>query len=689
MTLSPSQFGPDRFSNRELSRLEFGARLLDLAADRSQPILDRCKFAAIFAEMLDEFFQVRVVSLEDKIAAGIESPSLDGMRPKDQLRAIRDRVSQLSERLDRIFLDELVPALADHSIHLVAYDSLSHGQKSWMRAYFDELIYPVLTPLSVDPGHPFPMISNLSLNLAATVHDPDTGDERQARVKVPSTLPRFVAVDGSSTFVRLEEVIAAHVDSLFPGMQVGRTDIFRVTRNADLSVEEDEADDLLVALEVELRRRRFGRALRVEIESTMDPDFLSLLLGQLDLEPSRVYATSAPLGLGDLWQLFGLDRPDLKATGWSPLTPPRLSQADGIADIFGVIRDGDVLLHHPYESFTDSVEMFIRQAAADPAVVGIKQTLYRTSGDSPIVKSLIAAAEAGKQVAALVELKARFDEAANIEWAKALEESGVHVVYGVMGFKTHSKTALVLRREGDQIRRYVHIGTGNYNSKTARIYEDFGLLTCNEDITRDVADLFNFLTGFSKHAAYSQILVSPVSVRQGILERIARQTERGVDGLIEMKVNGLTDPTIIDALYRASQAGTRVRLVVRTLCCVRPGVEGLSENISVRSIVGEFLEHSRIYSFGQPGDTDYEVLIGSADLMERNLDRRIEVLVPVRDPALRQQVAETLTLCLRDDTSAWALGSDRRWRKVEAVDGVSVQATLRERALREAGAAIP
>ncbi len=686
MTTTPLAYGPDRFSNREMSRLEFGARLLDLADDRSLAILDRCKFAAIFAEMLDEFFQVRVVSLEDKIAAGIESPSLDGMRPKDQLRAIRDRVSQLSERLDRIFLDELVPELAENGVNLVAYDTLTDEQRHWVSNYFDELIYPVLTPLSVDPGHPFPMISNLSLNLATTVRDSDNGDERQARVKVPSTLPRFVAIAGGTTFVRLEEVISAHVGSLFPGMDVGRTDIFRVTRNADLSVEEDEADDLLVALEVELRRRRFGRALRVEIESTMDPDFLSLLLGQLDLETSRVYSLNAPLGLGDLWQLYSLDRPDLKSAGWSPLTPPRLAGDEGIRDIFGVIREGDVLLHHPYESFSDSVEMFIQQAAADPQVVGIKQTLYRTSGDSPIVKSLIAAAEAGKQVAALVELKARFDEAANIEWAKALEESGVHVVYGVMGFKTHSKTALVLRREGDQIRRYVHIGTGNYNSKTARIYEDFGLLTCDEDITRDVADLFNFLTGFSKHAHYSRILVSPVSVRQGILERISRQAARGPEGLIEMKVNGLTDPTIIDALYQASQAGTPVRLVVRTLCCLRPGVEGLSENITVRSIVGEFLEHSRIYSFGHPQATDYELFIGSADLMERNLDRRIEVLVPLQDIALRESVTSALALSLADDTSAWALGSDRRWRKVEPVDGVSVQQILRDRAIREANA---
>ncbi len=680
MALDLTSFGPERFSSRELSRLEFGARLLDLAADRRLPILERCKFVAIFADMIDEFFQVRVVSLEDKVAAGVQTPSVDGVRPRQQLAAIRERVLALTERQDRLMLDVLLPALAEAGIAVVHYAQLSAEEMATLTTYFEEHVYPVLTPLAVDPGHPFPMISNLSLNIAVTVTDGQTGEERHARVKVPNSLPRFLAA-GTGRWCLLEDLIMANLARLFPGMVVGEVALFRVTRNADLTLEEDEADDLLVALEVELRRRRFGEALRVEVQRAMPEDFLSLLVGQLELDPSNVYVTDAPLGLHDLWGLYAVDRPDLKGEGWSPLTPPRLLAGDHVGDIFAAIRAGDILLHHPYESFTDSVEAFIAQAADDPRVVGIKQTLYRTSGDSPVVGSLIRAAERGKQVVALVELKARFDEAANIEWAKALEDAGVHVVYGVVGLKTHSKTALVVRNEGDVTARYVHVATGNYNSKTARDYEDFGLLTCDPAITHDVGELFNFLTGFARTEGYSKIIVSPTMTRSRIVELINRQRDRGADGRIAIKVNGLTDPTVIDALYEASYAGAIIRLEVRTLCCLRPGVEQLSQNISVRSLVGEFLEHSRVFAFGEPGRDDFSLYFGSADLMERNLDRRVEVLVPIEDPALQRELVEAFEITWRDDEFTWVLGTDRRWRRVQSVDQFSAQAEFRRRAL--------
>src|SRR5664280_1931141 len=621
-------FGPERFSSRELSRLEFGARLLDLADDHMLPILDRFKFVAIFADMIDEFFQVRVVSLEDKVAAGVQTPSVDGVRPRQQLELIRERVLSLVERQDRLMLDVLLPELAQKGIAIVPFSSLNETDHDRLTKYFDENVYPVLTPLAVDPGHPFPMISNLSLNIAVYVRDDVSGEERSARVKVPNSLPRFLQAN-ENQWCLLEDLITSNLGRLFSGMTVGRADLFRVTRNADLTLEEDEADDLLVALEVELRRRRFGEALRVEIQSGMSPEFLELLVDQLELDRSNVYVTDAPLGLHDMWSLYAIDRPDLKGEGWSPITPRRLLDGDHVGDIFAAIREDDILLHHPYESFTDSVEMFIAQAAADPKVVGIKMTLYRTSGDSPIVASLIHAAEQGKQVVALVELKARFDEAANIEWAKALEDSGVHVVYGIVGLKTHCKTALVVRNEGEATTRYVHIASGNYNSKTARNYEDFGVLTCNPAVTRDVGELFNFLTGFSKNGNYEKIVVSPFFVRERMIELIAQQRERGSAGSVLMKTNGLTDPTVIDALYEASSAGVEIRLEVRTLCCLRPGVAGLSENITVHSLVGEFLEHSRLFIFGRPGEASFSMYMGSADMMERNLDRRVEVLVPI------------------------------------------------------------
>ena len=679
LSFDATSFGPERFSSRELSRLEFGARLLDLADDHHLPILERCKFVAIFADMVDEFFQVRVVSLGDKVAAGVQTPSVDGVRPRQQLAAIRERVLSLVERQDRLMLDVLLPELAQSGVAIVRFADLEVAERERLTTYFDENVYPVLTPLAVDPGHPFPMISNLSLNVAVTVRDETSGEERNARVKVPNSLPRFLQA-APNQWCLLEDLIMANLGRLFSGMAIGRADLFRVTRNADLALDEDEADDLLVALEVELRRRRFGEALRVEIQSGMSDEFLELLVDQLEIDRSNVYVTDAPLGLHDLWSLFEIDRPDLKGEGWSPVTPRRLLDGDHVGNIFAAIRDGDILLHHPYESFTDSVEMFIAQAASDPKVVGIKQTLYRTSGDSPIVASLIQAAERGKQVVALVELKARFDEAANIEWAKALEDAGVHVVYGIVGLKTHSKTALVLRSEGATTARYVHIATGNYNGKTARTYEDFGLLTCDSAITDDVGELFNYLTGFARIGHYKKIIVSPLATRIRVIELINAQRDRGAQGRILMKVNGLTDPAIIDSLYEASSAGVETRLEVRTLCCLRPGVAGLSEHITVHSLVGEFLEHSRILIFGRPGDAQYSIYLGSADLMERNLDRRVEVLVPIEDETLQSDLLESFEVTWRDDLFTWVLGTDRRWRRLQSVNDFSAQREFKRRA---------
>jgi polyphosphate kinase len=677
-----TSFGPERFSSRELSRLEFGARLLDLADDKNMPLLERCKYVAIFADMIDEFFQVRVVSLEDKVAAGVQTPSLDGMRPRQQLAAIRERVVSLVERQDRIVLDDLLPSLAANDITIVKVASLDEADRQALISYFDEHVYPVLTPLAVDPGHPFPMISNLSINIAVTVYDQDTKEERNARIKVPNSIARFLPVS-NGRYVLLEDLIIENLFRLFPGMSVGRADLFRVTRNADLTLHEDEADDLMVALEVELRRRRFGEALRVEIQSGMSHDFLSLLRSELDIDKSNIYVTDAPLALHDLWNLYGIDRPDLKGDSWSPLTPKRLLSDDRVANVFDAISEGDILLHHPYESFTDSVEAFVAQAAADPAVVAIKQTLYRTSGDSPIVAALIRAAEQGKQVVALVELKARFDEAANINWAKALEDAGVHVVYGIVGLKTHCKTILVVRNEGGATVRYAHIASGNYNSKTARAYEDFGLLTRDPVITHDVGELFNFLTGFAKNGNYEKIVVSPYMVRDRIIALINRQAERGSDGRVMLKVNGLTDPAVIDALYAASAAGVEIRLMVRTLCCIRPGVPGLSENIAVHSLVGEFLEHSRVFVFGREGDESHAVYMGSADMMERNLDRRVEVIVPVENDAIRKELVEAFEITWRDDVFSWVLGTDRRWRRVQSVNNFAAQSEFKRLALVE------
>jgi polyphosphate kinase len=675
---------PPRYINRELAWLDFNARVLALAEDASQPLLERAKFVAIFSGNLDEFFQVRVAALREKQAAGLGTSSADGLTPLEQLRAIRPRVEELIRRQAEVFLGDVVPALAAAGIVLSDWGDLDDDDRKYLVDVFDRRIFPVLTPLAVDPGHPFPYISNMSLNLAVSVRDPGTGARRFARLKVPPLLPRFVVMPDGERFVALEQVIAAHLASLFPGMEIESHHTFRVTRNADVAIEEEEADDLLAAMELELRRRRFGRAVRLEVGPTMSEETLELLCRELELAPEDVYVVDGPLELGGLWAVYDLDRPELKDNAWVGVTQPRLVDADGDpVDIFAALREREVLVHHPYDSFSTSVVAFIEQAAADPAVLAIKQTLYRTSGDSPIVKALIRAAEAGKQVAALVELKARFDEQANIAWARALEEAGVHVVYGLVGLKTHSKTALVVREEGDDIRRYCHVGTGNYNPKTARLYEDFGLLSADRQLGADLAELFNYLTGYSRQTRYRRLMVAPTGLRQDVLELIAneRNAPEG-SGRIVLKLNSLVDTAVIDALYEASQAGVEIDLIVRGICCLRPAVPGLSENIHVRSIVGRFLEHSRILAFGAPDRRRY--FIGSADMMPRNLDRRVEAMVPVDDPDLQARLQEVLDVNLADDTLAWALDGDGRWARVATEEGVNTHLRLQELAFERA-----
>lgn len=654
----------ERFSNRELSWLDFNTRVLALAEDPGVPLLERAKFLAIFSTNLDEFFQVRVAGLKDQVAAGLTDTTADGLSPITQLTEIRDRIEVLVDRADRIFLDQVAPALAEVGIVFSSWDELDEDDREFLVDVFEDRIFPVLTPLAVDPGHPFPYISDLSLNLAVSIRNPLSGERRFARVKVPPVLPRFVVMPDLERFVPLEQVIAEHLEALFPGMEIESHVPFRVTRNADLTVEDEDAEDLLAAVEIELRRRRFGRAVRLEIDATMSAEARSFLQDELDLEDDDVYEVEGPIDLGGLWAVHGLDRPDLKDPPYQPVTQPRLAaEDDQRVDLFAELRKGDLLVHLPYDSFTTSIEELLRQAAADPAVLAIKLTLYRTSGDSPIIKALIRAAERGKQVAALVELKARFDEQNNIEWARALEEAGVHVVYGLPGLKIHTKTCLVVREESDGVRRYCHVGTGNYNHKTARIYEDLGLLTADPDIGSDLTFLFNHLTGYSRDVRYRKLLVAPHGLRDGITSLIRKEAELGADGRIVMKMNSLVDPAMIDELYRASQAGVEVDLVIRGICSLRPGIPGLSDTIRVRSIVGRYLEHSRIYCFGSgagPGRPKY--LIGSADLMPRNLDRRVEALVPVEDPALQAELAEILDLNLADDRLAWTLLPDGRWQ---------------------------
>jgi polyphosphate kinase len=679
--LSRTPDDPARFLNRELSWLRFNERVLATATMPGVPLLERAKFCAIFSQNLDEFFQVRVAGLKDQVAAGIDRPSPDGRTPAQQLAEIAGRVQVLVERSEEIFLAQIVPDLAQQGIVLSAWEDLDDDDRKFLVEEFESRIFPVLTPLSVDPGHPFPYISSLSLNLAVIVRDPVTAERRFARVKVPATLSRFLVLPDGERFVPLEKVISEHLDLLFEGMEILEHVPFRVTRNADLTLEEEEADDLLVAVELELRRRRFGRAVRLEIDADASEEVRELLVRELDLTDEDVYAYRGPLDLGGLWALQALDRPDLKVHPWAPVTPARLTPGEGDrSDLFATIRAGDVLVQHPYESFVTSVEEFIRQASRDPKVLAIKITLYRTSGGSSIVRSLIRAAEEGKQVAALVELKARFDEANNIEWARALEEAGVHVTYGLVGLKTHCKTTMVVREESGSLRRYCHIGTGNYNDATAKNYEDVGLFTCDEQIGADLTQLFNFLTGYSRKVAYQQILVAPHTLRQGLEDLVAQEIEAaraGRPAAIRLKVNSLVDPRFIDLLCEASQAGVEIDLVVRGTCCLRPGVPGRSERIRVRSLIGRYLEHSRIFRFANgAGPGVPATFIGSADLMPRNLDRRVEILVPVLDPTCVEQLVRILDVVLADQRLAWTLDATGTWHKVPVVNRVDADGEL-------------
>ena len=678
--------GDARFLNRELSRLDFHGRVLAMAQDEDVPVLERAKFLAIFSQLVDEFFEVQVAGLKDQLVAGLGATGPDGRFPAEQLRSIRDKVEVLLEGQYKTFLTDILPRLADSGIRLSDWHSLDDKDRRHLVEVFEQRIFPVLTPLSVDPAHPFPEISNLSLNLAVMLRNPSNGVRRFARVKVPPILPRFVVMPDGERFVPLEQVIAAHLPALFRGTEIECQYPFRVTRNADLIVDEEDADDLLAAVEMELRRRRFGKAVRLEVDAQMSEEVRELLLRELELERDDLYPIDGPLDLGGLWSVYDLDRPELKDDVWTPMTQPGLATADDDPeDLFAVLAERDVLVHHPYDSFTTSVEAFINQAAADPRVLTIKQTLYRTSGDSPIVTALIQAAVAGKQVAVLVELKARFDEEANIGWARALEEVGVHVVYGVVGLKTHSKTALVVREEDEGIRRYCHIGTGNYNPKTARQYTDIGLLTADADIGADLTELFNFLTGYASEVSYRKILVAPTGLRNAILELIREQAEGpGDPGRIVLKVNHLVDPVVIEALYEASQAGVEIDLIVRGICCLRPGVPGLSDRIRVRSIVGRFLEHSRIFKFGGTPTRPGKMFIGSADLWQRNLDRRVEVVVPIEDPELVATLQEVLDVNLADDTHAWALHAEGNWVRVPTHEGVNTFEVLHRAAVERA-----
>jgi polyphosphate kinase len=676
------------YINRELSWLEFNDRVLFEAVDERNPLLDRARFLAIFASNLDEFFQVRVAGLKQQVAAGRSNPTPEGMSAAEILDASRTRLLPMVARHSETYA-QVRDELADEGIRIVRYEERPERHVELRRRFFDE-VFPVLTPLAVDPGHPFPYISDLSLSLAVTVRDPESGERLFARIKVPPVLPRLMEV-GQRTYILLEQVIAANLDALFPGMEVLEHHLFRVTRNADLSIEEEEAPDLLMAIEEELRKRRFGKVVRLEIERSMPHPTRVLLMQGLDIAPEDVYEISGMLDLSALNEIADLDVPSLRYEPWLPVVPARLtpSDPDEEPDIFGALRQGDVLLHHPYESFAASVQRFIEQAAEDPDVLSIKQTLYRTSGDSPIVSALIQAAEAGKQVVVLVEIKARFDERANIVWARALERAGAHVAYGLVGLKTHSKVALVVRREGRGLRRYVHIGTGNYNPKTARIYVDLGLLTADPDLGADVTDLFNLLTGHSRQTRYRKLLVAPSTLRSGIIDLINGERERQKnhgDGRIVMKLNALVDPPVMAALYKASAAGVKIDLIVRSMCSVRPGVEGASETIHVRSIVGRFLEHSRIFVFGS-GDRE-RFYIGSADMMERNLDRRVEAIAPVTDPENQQKLRTIIDVMLQDDRRAWILDSSDTWRRAEELvehpTGLDTFETLMEMANTQA-----
>jgi polyphosphate kinase len=653
----------DRFLDRELSWLAYSRRVLGQAEDPDLPLLERVRFAAIFSGNLDEFFMVRVAGLKRRIAADVAVRAASGLMPREVLERIWAETRDQMERHARLFREELVPALSKEGIDLVRWADLDRDEQKYCKRLFKERVFPVLTPLAVDPAHPFPYISGLSLNLAVVVRNPSTGKEHFARVKVPPIFSRFVPL-GNERFVPLEDVIGEHLRRLFPGMEVLEVHTFRVTRNEDLEVEEDDAENLLKALEKELLRRRFGPPVRLEVEESIDPQVLDLLIEELGVSPDEVFRVDGLLDLVGLHSIADLPREDLKFPAFVPTTHRQLAEVESAkpVDIFKATRRYDVLLHHPYDSFATSVQRFLEQAAADPHVLAIKQTLYRTSGDSPIIDALVDAAEAGKQVLVIVEIKARFDEEANIRWARKLEQAGCHVVYGLVGLKTHAKVAMVVRDEPEGIRRYTHIGTGNYNSKTARLYEDLGLLTTDEVIGEDVAHLFNNLSGYSRNPTYDRLLVAPDSVRTGLVERIHREIDHHANGRparIRMKANSVVDEAAIDALYLASQAGVPVEMLVRGICALRPGVPGLSENIKVRSVVGRFLEHSRVYWFENGGSPS--VWIGSADLMHRNLDRRVEVLVQVPSQDNVSQVAGLLDLAFAPTTFAWELGPDGEW----------------------------
>jgi polyphosphate kinase len=672
------------YFNRELSWLEFNYRVLHEALDERTPLLERLKFTAIFSSNLDEFFMVRVAGLKQQVAAGVSKLTPDGRTPSQQLIDIGARLRPLVKQQDHLFEYILKNLLIAQGIYLINYVDLDQEQRTYLHQYFDDYIFPVLTPLAVDPSHPFPYISNLSLNLAVVVREPNSTKEHFARVKVPQVLPRFVVFPKELrhqeneqtavwTGVPLEQVIAHNLEALFPGMIVQECHPFRLTRNADLLVEEDEADDLLLAIEQELRKRHVGKsAVRLEIHTSTPSNIRERLIKDLVLDEIDVYHIDGLLGLKDLFYFMSIPRSDLKEKPWSAVIPSPLQRIKQVVNnnedsiiqqkgenIFSLIKNSDLLVHHPYDSFSASVEEFITQAAYDPNVLTIKITLYRTSGDSPIVKALIAAAENGKQVAALVELKARFDEENNILWARRLEQSGVHVVYGLAGLKTHTKVVLVVRQEDNKIRRYVHIGTGNYNYKTAKLYTDLGLLSCREELGADLTDLFNFLTGYSRQKSYRKLLVAPVTMRNRMIEMIYREAEHsknGGSGRIVAKMNALVDSQMIRTLYEASQAGVRIDLIVRGICCLRPGVKGISDNINVISIVGRFLEHSRIFYFHNGGKE--KIYIGSADWMTRNLSRRVEAITPIEDPSIMQELQEILGIMLADNRQAWELQSD-------------------------------
>ncbi|HEX5191359.1 MAG TPA: polyphosphate kinase 1 [Solirubrobacteraceae bacterium] len=656
----------DLYLNRELSWLEFNDRVLQLAEDEQLPLMERLKFLAIFVTNLDEFFQIRVAGVHDQIDAGVDARGPDGLTPAEVLRAIHETVRRHDARHARAFSQVVSPELAEHGIRIVSCQE-SGASPETIEQHFREQIFPVLTPLAVGAGRPFPYISDLSLSLIVRLHDPDSDQDEFARVKVPKeVLPRFVEIC-KDTFIPLEDVIARHLDALFPGMEIVSYDLFRVTRDADFEVS-DEANDLVQAVEDELRRRRFGEVVRLELSATMDPELRTRLLDWLDVDEVQVYDVEGLLDLGDLWQIAGVGRPDLSWPTWTPVTPAAFvkgSEADSNPDLFALMRAGDVLVHFPYHSFTNTVERFVEQAVDDPNVLAIKMTVYRTSDDSALVPSLIAAAEKGKQAVCMVELKARFDERRNIHWSRALEEAGAHVVHGIPGLKTHAKAILIVRRERGTVRHYTMIGTGNFHARNARLYEDFGLFTTDPEIGEEVASLFNTLTGYGHPEPEQKTLVAPTWLRKPIIAEIERTARAYADGdreaRIEFKMNSLSDQEVIEALYEASRTGLPILLNVRGICCLVPGVPGVSESISVVSVVGRFLEHSRIYSFHRAGEHIY--YIGSADLMPRNLDTRVELLTPVDAPELKAELQDTLDRCLADDTYAWTLGGDGHWTR--------------------------